>query len=221
MAPIVLGYWKIRGLAQPARMMLGSQKIDFEDTMYECGDGPEFDRSCWTNVKYSFGLDFPNLPYLIDGDVKLTQSNAILRYLGRKLGLMGETEEQNVRMDLIENQAMDFRNGFTRLCYGSNQDNFQAKSKAYKESVISILGMFDKFLGITHKWFAGDKVTFVDFVMYEALDQHRLFDEKLLESFDNLKNFIRNFESQPNIKAFLASEKCFKGDINNKSAMFK
>lgn len=26
----------------------------------------------------------PQLPYLIDGDVKLTQSNAILRYIARK-----------------------------------------------------------------------------------------------------------------------------------------
>ena len=27
------------------------------------------------------------LPYYIDGDIKITQSNAILRYIGRKYGL--------------------------------------------------------------------------------------------------------------------------------------
>ena len=221
MAPIVLAYWKIRGLAQPARMIMGCNEVEFEDRMYELGDGPTFDRSCWFNVKESFGLDFPNLPYLIDGDVKLPQSNAIMRYLARKFNLLGDTEEQLVRMDMIENQAMDFRNGFTRLCYGSKKENFAENTQKYKESVVKVLAMFDKFLGITHKWFAGDKLTFVDFIMYELLDQHRIFDDKLLDTFDNLKNFMKNFESLPKIKAFMESEKCFKGDINNKSAQFK
>jgi len=221
MAPIVIAYWKIRGLAQPARMVLGYAKADFEDRHYECGDAPDYDRSCWTNVKQSFGLDFPNLPYLLDSDVKITQSNAIMRYLGRKFGLVGETEEQNVRMDMIENQAMDFRNGFTRLVYGSNASNFKEKSEQYLESIKNVLGMFDRFLGVTHKWFAGDKLTFVDFIMYELLDQHRLFSNNIFDVYDNLKNFLKNFENVPEIKEFMASKKCFKGDINNKMAMFK
>lgn len=29
----------------------------------------------------------------------------------------GETEDEKVRVDIIENQAMDFRNGFVRMCY--------------------------------------------------------------------------------------------------------
>lgn len=78
---------------------------------------PDFDPSDWTNEKEKLGLDFPNvgdgwgmggqggegaggvrgltppcppqLPYLIDGPTKLTQSNAILRYIARKHN-MGE-----------------------------------------------------------------------------------------------------------------------------------
>lgn len=29
----------------------------------------------------------------------------------------GETEDEQVRVDMMENQAMDFRNGFVKLCY--------------------------------------------------------------------------------------------------------
>lgn len=29
----------------------------------------------------------------------------------------GETEDEIVRVDILENQAMDFRNGFVMLCY--------------------------------------------------------------------------------------------------------
>ena len=33
----------------------------------------------WREEKYDLGLPFPNLPYFIDGDIKLTQSLAILK----------------------------------------------------------------------------------------------------------------------------------------------
>ena len=47
--------------------------------MYECGDGPTYDRSAWLDKKFTLGFDFPNLPYLEDGDVKLTQTVAIIK----------------------------------------------------------------------------------------------------------------------------------------------
>lgn len=38
-------------------------------------------------------LPFGQLPYLVDGDVKLAQSCAILRYLARKGGLQGDNDK--------------------------------------------------------------------------------------------------------------------------------
>ena len=51
----VLGYWKIRGLAQPIRLLLGYAEAEFEDKIYECGDGPEFNRECWLKEKFTLG----------------------------------------------------------------------------------------------------------------------------------------------------------------------
>nr|XP_038959756.1 glutathione S-transferase Mu 3-like isoform X2 [Rattus norvegicus] len=56
------------------------------------------------------------LPYLIDGSHKITQSNAILRYLGRKHNLCGETEEERIRVDTLENQVMDTRIHLMIVC---------------------------------------------------------------------------------------------------------
>ena len=37
-----------------------------------------------TQVKHTIGMDYPNLPYLIDGDVKMSESLAMLKYIARK-----------------------------------------------------------------------------------------------------------------------------------------
>lgn len=60
---------------------------------------------------------FPKLPYYLDGNLKITQSSAIIRHIARQHDMCGKTEEEKVRVDVLENQAVDFRNGFTRLCY--------------------------------------------------------------------------------------------------------
>ena len=91
-------------------------------------------------------LLFFQLPYLIDGAHKLTQSNAILRYIARKHNMCkwgwgthaysprlgwsgtlrvslccvatgGETEEEKIRVDILENQVMDVRLAMARICY--------------------------------------------------------------------------------------------------------
>src|SRR5437016_4434764 len=106
---IVLGYWAIRGLAEPIRLVLRYSKTPYTEKMYQLGEGPEYNREDWLQEKEKLGLgklifpiflfhfsfiyilDFPNLPYLFDGDLKITQSKAILYYLGRKLNLMGKS----------------------------------------------------------------------------------------------------------------------------------
>merc|ERR1711988_1800433 len=75
--------------------------------------------------KFSFGLDFPNLPYYIDGDIKLTQSNAILRYIARKNDMLGKDDTERAMVDMMAEQSMDFRNGWVRLCYNPDFENLK------------------------------------------------------------------------------------------------
>ncbi|XP_030589296.1 glutathione S-transferase Mu 3-like [Archocentrus centrarchus] len=213
--PMVLAYWDIRGLAQPARLLLEYTGEEYEDKHYTCGDAPNYDKTCWTSVKDKLGLDFPNLPYLLDGDRKITQSNAIMRYIARKHNMCGETEDEKVRVDIMENQSMDFRNGFVRMCY----TNFDEMKPEYLKTLPSTLKQFSDFLG-NRKWFAGDKITFVDFIMYELLDQHVAFEPKCLDNFKNLKELLNRFEALERIAAYMKSPRFMKTPINNKMAKF-
>ncbi|XP_044770030.1 glutathione S-transferase Mu 3 isoform X2 [Neomonachus schauinslandi] len=150
---MVLGYWDIRGLAHAIRMLLEFTDTSYEEKQYTCGEAPDYDRSQWLDVKFKLDLDFPNLPYLMDGKNKITQSNAILRYIARKHNMCGETEEEKIRVDIMENQIMDFRLQLIRLCYSPDLDKLKPQ---YLEQLPGQLKQFSLFLG-KFSWFAGEK----------------------------------------------------------------
>jgi len=71
-----LGYWNLRGLAEPIRYLLKYTGVHFNDKRYEFGEGTTLQqidsiRKNWNPDKFNLGLEFPNLPYYIDGDIKV------------------------------------------------------------------------------------------------------------------------------------------------------
>ena len=213
---MILGYWDIRGLAHAIRLLLEYTGSDYEEKIYSMGDAPDYDRSQWLSEKFKLGLDFPNLPYLIDGAHRLTQSNAILRYIARKHNLCGETEEEKIRVDVLENQAMDTRLDFARVCY--NPD-FEKLKPGFLKEIPEKMKLFSEFLG-KRTWFAGDKLTFVDFLAYDVLDVYRIFEPKCLDEFPNLKDFMSRFEGLKKISAYMKSSRFLRSPLFLKMAMW-
>jgi len=218
MAPI-LGYWNIRGLAQHIRLLLAYTETEFEDKLYQTGPGPDYDKSAWLNEKFNIGLDFPNLPYYIDGDVKMTQSNAIMKYIARKHGLGGETDEEKRRIDILENQIMDLRLQFAMLVYFSPKDEYESRKSGFLIMLDTKLKELSAYLG-TRPWFAGGKISHIDFFIYEALDVLRLFSSTCLDDFPNLKEFLKKIESLKPIKEFMNSSRFIKYPINGRAALW-
>ncbi|XP_070797536.1 glutathione S-transferase 2-like [Pituophis catenifer annectens] len=227
-----LGYWNVRGLAHSIRLLLEYTKTPYKEKRYVLGGKvennelksrvgmlgivPTMDTTEWTSVKKKLGLDFPNLPYLIDGDRKISQSNAILRYIARKHKMYGETEEETIRMDMLENHLMDFRMGFTKLCYSPD---FEKLKPDYLELLPGKLKQFSQFLG-DRQWFADRKLTYVDFIGYDALDVQQMLDPKCLDQFPNLKEFLHRFEALEMIAPYLESSRCIRSPIYLSFAMW-
>ncbi|KAK1328902.1 hypothetical protein QTO34_011072 [Cnephaeus nilssonii] len=261
---MTLGYWDIRGLAHAIRLLLEYTDSTYEEKKYTMGDAPDFDRSQWLSEKFKLGLDFPNLPYLIDGTHRLTQSNAILRYLARKHNLCGETEEEKIRVDMLENEAMDTANQLARVCYspdfvglsddlgtdpgaagdkathrgswgtalgglpsaqgvpGAGGDSRVVPQEKQKPEFLKVLPeklkLFSQFLG-KKAWFAGDKLTYVDFLAYDVLDLHRIFEPTCLDAFPNLRDFIARIEGLEKIAAYMKSSRFLPAPIYTKIAL--
>lgn len=201
MAP-VLGYWSIRALAEPIRTLLAYTGTAYEDKTYDVGPPPTYDRSEWLTVKPTIGVDVPNLPYYIDGDIKMSESNAILRHLARKNDLYGSTEQEKVRIDVAEGVFTDQMKGMVKLIFSPDYANAKV---AFLADIPNQLKKCAAVLG-TGNFIAGDKISYADFMLLEVLDRYELFSPGCVGSVPSLQAFANRMIALPAVKTYRASE---------------
>ena len=121
MSKPILGYWNIRGLGAAIRYMLTYSEIDYEEKNYELGDGPEFSRDAWLKEKFTLGIEFPNLPYLIDGEFSMTESIPIMKYIADqyKPELMGSEPSERANVNMLAGVVHDLNIAIRMPCYAS------------------------------------------------------------------------------------------------------
>ncbi|GAB6021451.1 Glutathione S-transferase, mu [Chamberlinius hualienensis] len=205
------GYFDVRGVGQPIRLLLTFVGEKFIEKSYTFkGIQPNCDMSDWLKEKYSHNLDFPNLPYYFNDDVRLSQSGAILRYLARKYSLDGKCEEEWRRIDLLQGQLVDLRFKFTDICRSSQ---FEKDKVDYFKQLLFDVKELSTFLG-ERPYFAGDNLTYVDFIAYEYLYQQQAFKPEVLDGLENLQRFYRNFENLPQLSEYIKKTNASKMDIN-------
>jgi len=208
---IEIGYWKIRGLAAPLRMMASYSGIPFKDTEYDYGSGPEYAGIDW------FKKDKPplleknalmNLPYVKDGDLVVTQSNACYLYLARKLNLHGKTVEETARTEQILFQAFELRNDLIAVAYSDGSgvnDLLTVTVPAHYNKIENWLKQHGT------PFSAGNEPTVGDFHLWEMLDQIRLWADKEkkdvchLSHFPHLKAFHERFRALPALAPYFNS----------------
>ena len=209
-----LGYWNIRGLAHQIRTMMVHLGVEYTDTLYEQGEAPDFDRSCWLSVKPTIGCDFPNLPYLIDGDYKLSESGAIMKYIAAKhdKNLLGRNPQEIGQTEMINNIVMDMKGSVTGPCYGTGD---RAAICAVIDTKIEGIC---KFLG-DKKFLVGDQVTYVDFIFFELLEFSNFITEgKLYETRKCCADYRDRMMELKGVRAFMESDYTKGQKFNNKIA---
>ncbi|KAM7539091.1 hypothetical protein Aperf_G00000056482 [Anoplocephala perfoliata] len=201
MAP-VLGYWDIRGYTEPIRLLLHYLGVEFKEKLYTFGPAPDFDRSMWFSEKFKLGLDFPNLPYYIDDDIKLTQSSAILKYIADAHDMIPNCKKQCAVLHMLQDAIVDLRFSYRGVCY---DPDFDSRKGPFLKGLPDSLKVFEEYLG-DKAWLTGDKINYPDFTLCDLLSQLERFEPSCLGEFPKLKAYLARFESLPTIKAYMASK---------------
>jgi hypothetical protein len=115
-------YWNIIGLAQSIRLTLVHAGVDLVDVRIDPGlPGSASYKMTWFNAKERLRspscLEAPNLPYYMDNNVKICQSDTILRYLGRQHSLYTATPDMEYVTDMVLDELKDYEAASTRIAY--------------------------------------------------------------------------------------------------------
>eukprot|EP00191_Tetraselmis_sp_GSL018_P002148 CAMPEP_0177597116 /NCGR_PEP_ID=MMETSP0419_2-20121207/11526_1 /TAXON_ID=582737 /ORGANISM="Tetraselmis sp., Strain GSL018" /LENGTH=230 /DNA_ID=CAMNT_0019089237 /DNA_START=114 /DNA_END=806 /DNA_ORIENTATION=+ len=222
MPQFVLGYWKIRGLAAPARMMLEYKKADYEDVQYD-------DAAKWFSEdkpKLAEKNPLVNLPYVVDGETVVTHSNSVYAYLGEKLGITPTDENSKFWDSQALLEVFDLRNGMIELVYPFKQVcRTQAEFEARRDKILEelLLKSYEKFEKVLQKtpgpFIGGETPAPSDFHLFEMIDQHEALAKSAgkpspVSSYSGLQKLHAAFKELPSLKNYFSSD-AYKLPINN------
>ena len=117
--PVTLVYFDLRGRGELPRLILHAAGQQFKDS----GD----------KASHEASLLFGQLPLLIDGDTKLVQSRAIVRYLAKRLGLCGKSESDEILCDQLFEGTEDIFDAFWSTCVKYRGGTREALDKTLAE----------------------------------------------------------------------------------------
>ncbi|KAL5105318.1 Glutathione S-transferase [Taenia crassiceps] len=199
----VVGYWNGKGLGELIRLLLAYLEVDFIDKRYKIGPALTDDSGAWLLDKYSLGLDFPNLPYYIDGDFKLTHLGAIVEFIAEVHGMISGSKKQRAVLHMLQCEVMGFRVPFITTVFDPGCEVF---GSAFFEMLTRKLAYFGTYLD-EKQWFTGEKKNYPDFALCDLLIQMTKFEPMCLNGYPQLRAYLSRFENLPELKDYPAVDK--------------
>jgi glutathione S-transferase len=194
--PYKLVYFAVRGRGQAFKYMCADNGIAFEDEVVK-------DFAEWGKMKPN--TLFGQLPILYDGSFEIPQSNAILRHVARKHDLYGKDETEKTLVDMLNDQQEDTRLAYLKLIY----QQYEAEKDNFIKSIPEKLAVFEKMLGKNHGgsgFFVGTKQTFVDYTIFDLLDNFTVLSPGCLDGTPLLKAFHARMAAREKIAKIRASD---------------
>lgn len=193
-----LTHFNHRGAAEGIRFIFAYKGIEFEDERVEHD-------ADWPNKKpkYPYG----QLPVLeVDGNQVLSQSGAIVRYLGRIFDLAGDTVLESAKCDEIYEALIDFNTA--SLPIGAEQDEKKKAelSKKFTDTTVpTYLGQWEKALGANGGFLVGKRFSYADFSVASFLEAYNEFyGGKLFDDYPKMKLHSETVFALNGIKEWMA-----------------
>ncbi|KAM4772443.1 glutathione S-transferase P 2-like [Rhinophrynus dorsalis] len=193
-----LTYFPIRGRGEPTRLLLGDQGATWTEEEVSLQD--------WYAGKIELKKTavFGQLPRFQDGDFVLYQSCSILRYLGRKYGLTGSSNQESALIDMMNDGVEDMRTKYYKFIFYEKRAN----EEKYLQDLSTDLSAFNKVLSQNAngtKFLLGEKISYADYNLLDMLHCELDCAPACLSSFPLLSAYVHRLESRPKLSEYLKS----------------
>jgi len=190
--PLELIYLPLRGRAMAFRYMCLDNNIELKETVVTYQQMHE--------VKPI--ARFGQVPVVIDEDgFKMAQSNAIIRTVAKKHGLYGSNDREASLIDQINDQQEDTRRTYLRMIY----HEYDKEKENYISKLPEMLEIFEKVLSQNNGgsgFFVGSKVSYVDYTIFDLLDNLVVLSAHSLDKFPLIKAFHARMAGREKIAAY-------------------
>jgi glutathione S-transferase len=186
-----LVYFNVRGRAMAFRYMCLDNGIALKERVVA------FDE--WPKVKPT--TRFGQLPIVYDDGFEIAQSNAILRTIAKKHGLYGSNDKEASLIDQCNDQQEDTRLTYLRLIY----QEYDKEKDNYISKLPEKIAIFEKLLSQNHGgagFFVGAKASYVDYTIFDLLDNFLVLSPSCLDKFPLLKAFHGRMAARDKIAAY-------------------
>nr|XP_048274184.1 glutathione S-transferase P [Myodes glareolus] len=196
MPPYTIVYFPVRGRCEAMRILLSDQDQSWKEEVVSI--------DTWMKGLLKSTCLYGQLPKFQDGDLTLYQSNAILRHLGRSLGLYGKDQKEAALVDMVNDGVEDLRMKYITLIY----TKYEEGKDDYVKALPGHLKPFETLLSQNQggkAFIVGDQISFADYNLLDLLLIHQVLAPGCLDNFPLLNAYVARLSARPKIKAFLSS----------------
>lgn len=175
-----LKYFDVRGAAETSRVLLALGGENYDDARYKI-DPKTFQSTEFIEAKKNGDLrmNLNRAPVLITPDGQtIGQSKAIERYLARRLGLFGQTPEDEAIIDCIQEHCRDVKDAARQKAFSkftkNKTDEEKARDRAewFEKDMPEMLGKIEEALketSVNPSYAFGTSATYADVAIWALL----------------------------------------------------
>jgi prostaglandin-H2 D-isomerase / glutathione transferase len=178
-----LAYFNGKARAEIIRYIFKVAKVPFVDDRMAPAD------YATRKANGEFRANFDRLPVLyLENNQAVGQSKAIERYLAKKFGLMGSTDEEALQVDVICEHCRDVKDKYFASRVGKSGDDLvKAKQTFVSQDLPAWLGKIDKVIK-PGGYCVGSKLSLADLYMFNMAYDYFDPSEEMTKIINDCKN---------------------------------